>query len=139
MSTPILKKLHLPDERLDMSSYDTADLPDSGLQVWQFFQDDTPYWWTSHDLPTIERYCYLRGLEIDAREMQVRAGKDGDLAGYDRMWKVTKSMSLEVAKVEYALGLTPQGRAALKLEHPGTGQSKDELDEEGIAIDPSEL
>ncbi len=124
MSTPILKKLRAdPDTTIDLTTHEPESLSAEAADVWGHFVANTPWWWSEADLLTIERYCYLMGVDRAVRRQMNDADKNDDFDRYQSAWKVMKSLSLELKNVEYALGVSPQGRAALKLdwdpEQPG--------------------
>lgn len=139
MSTPILKNLQAdPDTVVDMS--DPPDtLIDQALDVWNRFAANPPYWWSESDLVTVERYCFLIGVDRYVRKQMNEARAEGDFKRYADAWSTMKSLSLELKNVEYSLGVTPQGRAALKLAHPGNQADREQPEGAGTPIDPRDL
>lgn len=139
MSTPILKRLHAdPSTSIDLNQY-KPELSAEAQETWDYYLDNTPFWWSVHDLPTFERYCQLIGLTKQLnQDIEKARANDKPKAVFD-LWSVVKSASLEVQKLEYALGLTPQSRAALKLELPADQTGREEPSGGDDPLDPAEL
>lgn len=143
MSTPILKSLKAePGDEPDMSAHQ-PDLEEDAQKVWDYYAAHTPFWWAVSDLLTVERYCTLVAVSRQAKKQMDRAlSRDNDDTGadYTRFYAVFKSANLELKAVEYQLGLTPQGRAALKLPTAAAQTNREddgEPDEE--ILDPDDL
>jgi len=115
MSTPILKKLEIdPTANLNMAQYETT-LTGTAKHYWDYYLTNTPTWWVEQDLPTVERFCVLLGAAADVAEDLNNTNLRNDVDLYNNRLKMYKTISLELKSVEYALGATPQARAALKL------------------------
>lgn len=144
MSTPILKSLKAePGDEPDMNAYEPVGLNEDARAVWDHFARKTPYWWAVSDLLTVERYCDLVGVvRAVRRKMDEALNRTDDDATHDykTFYAILKSASLELKNLEYQLGLTPQGRAALKLPHGANQGEKEGDDEDGYgAINPDDL
>ena len=140
MSTPILKTLQAdPDSVPDLEAHTPAGLEGAALEVWDHFVRNTPYWWSVSDLLTVERYCFLIGVDRNVRTAMNTAQQGNDFKRYADGWAVMKSLSIELKNVEYSLGVTPQGRAALKLAHPDNQMDRETPEDSGDPIDPADL
>lgn len=140
MSTPILKNLQAdPDSAPDLLAYEPEGLEGAAREVWDHFAAATPYWWGTSDLMTVERYCFLIGVDRNVRATMNEAQRQNDFKRYADAWSVMKSLSLELKNVEYSLGVTPQGRAALKLSHPDDQGARERPAEDGAPMDPDDL
>lgn len=140
MSTPILKNLKAdPTQKIDLSAHEPDGLVGNALAVWQHFVVNTPYWWSESDLLTIERYCFLIGADRTLRREMNSADEAEDYTEYGKLWKTMKSLSLELKNVEYSLGVTPQGRAALKLDYAEGQTGREDPGDTDDPIDPEDL
>lgn len=144
MSTPILKSLKAePGDEPDLSAYEPEHLDEEGRKVWDYYARNTPFWWAVSDLITVERYCTLVSVSRQAkREMDRALARDDDESGrdYTRFYGVFKSASLELKAAEYQLGLTPQGRAALKLPTAAAQVGReDDGEQDQEVLDPDDL
>lgn len=140
MSTPILKSLQAdPDSLVDMEALTPSGLEGHALEVWRHFAANPPYWWSATDMMTVERYCFLIGVNRYVQDTMNEAQRGGDFKRYVDAWATMKSLSLELKNVEYSLGVTPQGRAALKLAHPDDQSKRETPESDGAALDPDDL
>lgn len=142
MTTPILKSLKAqPGDEPDMADYTPVGLDSEGMKVWNHFVASTPFWWSESDLVTVERYCHLVATERAVRKVMNDSNTNNEWKRYEDAWKVMKPLAVELKAVEYSLGLSPQGRAALKLpSNAGQGKREDDNeDPEDEAMDPDEL
>ncbi len=139
MSTPILKNLKAdPDTTVDLTAHYPAELSKEAMEVWDQLAANTPWWWSEADLFTVERYCYLIGTDRVVRRQMNQADNDGNFNRYKSAWSIMKALSLELKSVEYALGVSPQGRAALKLDWDPEQPNREEGDGEE-PVDPADL
>ncbi len=67
------------------------------------------------------------------------ADREDNFGKFRSAWSVMKALSLELKSVEYALGVSPQGRAALKLDWPTNQADRETPDEGDDPADPAEL
>jgi hypothetical protein len=140
MSTPILKTLVAdPTSRVELDDYKPADLTPDGQDVWEMLSQAPPYWWSVHDLLTVERYCQMVGLDRSMRRLLATAEENGELSDISKIWQVIKSASIEIKALEYALGLTPQARAALRLEAPPDQGEREAVEDMPETFDPKDL
>lgn len=138
MSTPILKTLVAdPDNVVDFSKHKPG-LTGEALKIWKALANEHPYWWSESDLLTVERYCLLVAVN---RSINKDYHKATELADKKTLFAMLKASSIEMKAAEYSLGLTPQGRAALKLKDPSNQKGREqEAKKKGAAVvKPSDL